>query len=52
MRQGVEAVAAYRYRCYCIQATIIVGGVISISHHGYNSADEMLKLSEGTLLMV
>ena len=48
MRQGAEAAAASTGIGAIVSAAIIVGGVISDFYHGYNSADEMLKLSEGT----
>lgn len=48
MRQGATAVAASTGIGAIVSAAIIVSGVISDFYHGYNSADEMLKLSEGT----
>lgn len=48
MRQGAEAAAASTGIGAIVSAVIIVGGIISDFYHGYNNADEMLKLSEGT----
>jgi len=48
IRQGAEAAAASTGIGAIVSAVIIVGGIISDFYHGYNNADEMLKLSEGT----
>lgn len=48
MRQGAEAAAASTGIGAIVSAVIIVGGIVSDFYHGYNNADEMLKLSEGT----
>ena len=48
VRQGAEAAAASTGIGAIVSAAIIVTGVVSDFYHGYNSADEMLQLKEGT----